>query len=425
MARRGGPFQLLALVTPAAADNTQVIGNGQASCAPAIHEDTLVHTARGLIEAQHLIAEDMVFTLDLVTKAILPTLPTTLVDIGSCQLIEVRVGTRTIRVTPDATFLALVDRRRPGRIRRRFKQEWIRAGDLKAHDIVGVARKTPDLGVVRDLPCSDLMRDRRARGVKLPIRPDDDLMWWIGLYIGDGFVHHSGHRKRVEFAIPATQPDVRLELIAVTASLFGVQARAKDEWRVVVPGIRIVDFVEAIGLGGTALRKRIPHWVYSSPESHRMGFLGGYVDADGDVRAPGKRARNKDMGLTSGNPALLEDARRLAVMCGVRTSSIWDFTSRHPFDRTRTITGYRMRFSGDFDRIPCRSERRIIRMHQRKYFHNNTSVANLPLRSHASEWLGFARVESVSLGGVHRAFVVPAERLVVEGVVVGLAAEHP
>jgi Fe-S cluster assembly protein SufB len=363
---------------------------------------------------------DTVFAFDEDSRTIEAARPSGMIDGGTCGLVEVTIGTRTIRVSTETAFVSLVDRRRSGRMRRRFRREWTKAVDLKKGDIVGIARKTPDLGVVQELAQPSQQRDRRARAVILPTHASDDLLWWSGLYAGDGYVHHSAHRRRVEFAIPATQPDVREELIAVSRRLFGVTARARDEWKVVVPGIRIADYVEAIGLGGKALHKRVPGWVYRSPESHRLAFLGGYVDADGDIRTPGHGGRSKDMGLTSGNAALLEDARRLAVMCGVRTSTIWDFTSRHPHDPYRTVTGYRMRFSGDFDRIGCRSARRTARMHQRKFFHNNTSVGGIPLKSHTSDWLGFARVESVVVGaGRCLTVAIPGRGVVAEGIIVG------
>lgn len=167
----------------------------------------------------------------------------------------------------------------------------------------------------------------------------------------------------------------------------------------VVPGVRLADYVDAIGLHGKALDKRIPTWVFASPEPHRLAFLGGYVDADGSIRTPGPRGRNKDMGLTSANQDLLEDARRLAVSCGIRTSTIWDFKSRHPIDKSRWMTGYRMSFAGDFDRVSCRSERRITRMGKRRWFHNDTSVGGTTIRSHTSAWLGFARIEQIAGAG--------------------------
>lgn len=361
-----------------------------------LHEDTLVHTSRGLIAARDIRSGETIFSLDGATSQIRPA---HVLEVGEAvprELIQVKVGTRTIRVTPDQAFLALVDRRRPGRQRRRFRREWTSADQLRIGDIVAVARKTPDLGAVQRLAMPSRVRDRRARAVRFPFEADPDLMWWSGLYVGDGYIHHTGNSRRVEFAIPASQPDLRIELGAVTKRLFAVEARAPDDWRVVIPGVRIFDFVQAIGLGGTALEKRVPRWVFDSPEPHRLAFLGGYIDADGLVRT----GRSKDMGATSANRALLEDVRQLAVTCGVRTSRVWTFTSRHPNDRTRIMTGYRMQFSGDFDRISCRAMQRRERMRQRRWFHNDTSVGGTKLTPHVSEWLGFAKVEAVARSGL-------------------------
>lgn len=387
----------------------------------ALHEDTLVHTSRGLIPIYDVRQSDTAFSLDEATNEIRPAQVIQLVRSGRCELFELKVGTRTIRTTGDLVVLALIDRRRPGRQRRRYGREWTRITDLKLGDIVGVARKTPDLGMVQQLSLPTTIRDGRARVVHLPETASDDLLWWAGLYAGDGYVHNAGRRhRRVEFAIPATQPDVRDELIRVTRRLFEVDARPKDRWRVVVPGVRIVDFVEAVGLRGKALEKRIPGWVFRSPEPHRLAFLGGYVDADGSIRTPNGRGTSKDMGLTSANSALLEDARRLAVTCGVRTSTIWDFRSRHPTEPSRWMTGYRMQFSGDFDKISCRSDRRITRMRKRKFFHTDTCVGDTTIKSHTSPWLGFGAVDRVTSIGSAPTYTVivaglnlVAERLIV------------
>lgn len=397
--------------------------NEEILATPALHEDTLVHTARGLIAIRDVEPGDAAFALDQPSREIRPATVTARVDRGQAEVCVVQVGTRSIQATADTRLLALIDRRRPGRIRRRFRAEWTRVADLTVGDIVGVARKTPDLGTVQILPRASRVRSSWARSARLPDLADDDLMWWLGLYAGDGFVHHSGReRKRVEFAIPASQPDVREELIRVTKVLFDLDARAKDKWRVVVPGVRLADYVDAIGLHGKALYKRIPTWVFASPEAHRLAFLGGYVDADGSIRTPGPRGRNKDMGLTSANPDLLEDARRLAVSCGIRTSTVWDFKSRHPIDKSRWMTGYRMSFAGDFDRVSCRSERRILRMGKRRWFHTDTSVGGTTIRSHTSAWLGFARIEQIAAAGSATTHWVVTDRessMVAESLIVG------
>ena len=87
------------------------------------------------------------------------------------------------------------------------------------------------------------------------------------------------------------------------------------------------------------------------------------------------------------------------------------------------MTGYRMQFSGEFDRIACRALQRTSRMHKRNWIHNYTSVRNTPLRSHASEWLGFARVRKVTQEAGGRCFSVQAAEpggLVAQGIIVAI-----
>ena len=385
-----------------------------------LHEDTLVHTGRGLVPIKHVEVGDTVFSFDEQKNAMFPAKVEARVPKGLKQVYEVRVGTRAIRATDNHPFLALVDRREPGRVRRRFHREWRYLSELQVGDFVAVARKTPDVGTSQQLRLPSTIRRRNARAVTLPKSTSEDLLWWAGLYIGDGYVHDAGNTRRVEFAIPATQPDLRDELSAVTSRVFGVPAVPADEYKMRVASVRVADYIQAIGLSGNALEKRIPNWVYAAPEAERLAFLGGYVDADGDVRGSGS-FKNKDMGLTSGNAALLEDTRRLAVQCGVRTSRVFDFTSKHPHDRSRTMTGYRLRFSGDFDRVSCRSLRRRDRMFRRAHFHNDSSHGRTTYRSHTTEHLGFARIEAITPAGLAETYDIAVDgphNFVAEGLIV-------
>jgi hypothetical protein len=70
------------------------------------------------------------------------------------------------------------------------------------------------------------------------------------------------------------------------------------------------------------------------------------------------------------------------------------------------MTGYRMQFSGDFDRISCRAAQRRDRMNKRRYFRNNTCVGGTTLRSHTNEWIGFAQVRSVASAGKRQAYAL-------------------
>ncbi|MFO7591666.1 MAG: Fe-S cluster assembly protein SufB, partial [Acidimicrobiia bacterium] len=146
--------------------------------------------------------------------------------------------------------------------------------------------------------------------------------------------------------------------------------------------------------------------------------LAGYVDADGYVRAT---ATSKDMSLTSVHSDLLEDARELAALCGIGSGTVRRFDQKHPLDRDRVMTAYRLRFSGRFDQVPVRSPKRSSRLGARKYAHTFTSAKGTTFRSHTSDMLGYVRIESIEPVGVETVYDIEVEghhNFVAEGFVV-------
>src|SRR5262249_39386453 len=133
----------------------------------------------------------------------------------------------------------------------------------------------------------------------------------------------------------------------------------------------LAEFIELNGFGGGSLSKRVPDWVFGLPRSQRIAFLAGYVDADGYVRDD---AQNHDVSITSANEALLGDAKELLALSGIASGRVNRFTGRRVHDPDRTCFGYRLQLSGKFDRLPCRSPRRVTRMGVRKFVHGYRSA---------------------------------------------------
>jgi len=73
---------------------------------------TKVFTSRGPINVEDVIVGDVVFSLDEDTGRIGPYEVKAATSKGSLPVFKVRVGTRTIRVTENHPFLALLDRRK-------------------------------------------------------------------------------------------------------------------------------------------------------------------------------------------------------------------------------------------------------------------------------------------------------------------------
>ncbi|TMC67584.1 MAG: Fe-S cluster assembly protein SufB, partial [Chloroflexi bacterium] len=86
-----------------------------------LHEETLVHTSDGLKPIKAVEPGDIVFSYDDSLNEIRPARVEARVPKGPKPVFEVKVGTRRIRVTENHPFLTLVDARRPGRLRRRYR----------------------------------------------------------------------------------------------------------------------------------------------------------------------------------------------------------------------------------------------------------------------------------------------------------------
>ncbi|WP_448592597.1 Fe-S cluster assembly protein SufB [Thermoflexus hugenholtzii] len=383
--------------------------------------DTRIYTARGPVPIREVQPGDIVFSYDEESGRLIPARVRGTAFKGEREVFEVRVGTRVIRATANHPFLVLAYDRAPNRQRGRYHLTWKYLYELKPGDLVAVARRLPDVGQEYTLqfPEPDAV-PARAKPIRLPQRTSSDLMWWLGVYIGDGFARFDrrGSKGRVELAIPQTDEGLRLELQRVTHQLFGVEARNGDPYRLTIYSTALARYLEANGFGGNAHTKRVPPWVFSLPEEQRLAFLGGYVDADGYVR---NDRRNHDVALTSVNLALLKDMQALAWTCGIRTSAIHRFESKHPRDPERRITGYRLQLSGDFERLGCRSPQRLERFGMRKYHHKDISARNTTFRDHVNEFVGFARIEAIVPAGIEPVYDIEVEgphNFVAEGVIV-------
>ncbi len=397
--------------------------------------DTRVYTARGLVPIRQVEPGDVVFSFDEQENRIVPARVKARAYKGEREVFEVRVGTRTIRATANHPFLVLSYERKPGRQRGRYRRQWKYLYELKPGDLVAVAKALPDVGqsypltqpeiktqVVGRNQSTEYVLDisDRYNPVTLPERTSVDLMWWLGVYIGDGFIHYTkgADKARVEVAIPASQKQLRAEFGRVTHELFDLPAVNGDTYRLTIYSTILARYLEANGLGGTAHTKRVPEWVYTLPEEERLAFLGGYIDADGYVR---DHAKNHDIVLTSASESLLRDFQALASLCGLPTSRIHRFESKHPFEEGRTIVGYRLQIAGDFERVGCRSPDRVSRMGKRQFFHNHSSARGTSFRNHTNEFIGFVKIEHIEPAGVEPVYDIEVDgphNFVAEGLIV-------
>ncbi len=372
--------------------------------------DSRVWTAdRGFVPIKEIQPGDRVFAYDEAAGRFVAAPVRAAAQTDVRQTYEVQAGSRTIRATDNHPLLVLRDERKPDRQRARYALRWTTVGELRVGDFVAVPRDLPDAGRSLRLP--------RVAGLNGPEKTSPDVLWLLGFFVGDGNLHVSGRTWRVQFAAPAADTEVRTEIARVLREQFGLRAIEADGYRVVVNSKALVEWFERLGFVGSAHSKHVPEWVYRLPLAERLAFLGGWVDADGYIRPE----ESGSVVLTSVNVPLLKQAAELAQLCGLRATDLWRFESPHVRDPERSVVGFRIGISGDFERLDCRNPRRTARYGRRRYAHSDSSARGTTLRAHLTEHLGFARVTGVETAQVEPVYDIEVDgphNFVAEGLVV-------
>jgi len=375
---------------------------------------TRVWTTSGMRPIKELAPGDEVFSLDEASKEIVVAGVVGHRCSGEKEIFEITARGRTIGASSNHPFLVLRDERREGAKHARFHATWVPVEDLEVGDLVAIATDVPDFG----RPAALLAPDR-PEGARFPTATTDDLCWWAGVYLGDGYVKQGAYPV-VEIAVDRTDEELVAEIRRVTRDLFGIElALASDGLRLRGKGTAaLAEFVELNGLGGTSHTKRLPDWCFGLPRSQRLALIAGLLDSDGYVR---DHPTSKDAVFCSANAELLSQLKELLALCGIGSSRVIEVRNRHPFDRDRIMQAYHLRLSGRFDQLPARSPRRRDRLGRRQYAHTYRTAKGTVFRAHTSEMLGFVKIESIEAVGVESVFDVEVSghhNFVAEGFVV-------
>ena len=205
--------------------------------------DTLVWTAnRGQVPIKDVADGDRVFAYDEAGERFVVAPVKASAQTDTRMTYTVATTRRSIRATDNHPMLVLRDERRPGRQRARYARRWVTVGEIKAGDFIAVPRQIPEFGVTAELPS--------VAGLTTPATSTVDLMWLLGLYVGDGNLHLSTKTYRVQFAIPATDVELRAELTRVVKELFGLRCIEADEYRVVVNSKALTEWIVELGFDG-------------------------------------------------------------------------------------------------------------------------------------------------------------------------------
>jgi len=204
--------------------------------------------------------------------------------------------------------------------------EWKKMEDIKVGNLVAISGEIPDNG--RSF-AFDYKQERGNKKIIWPKQSNDELMWLIGFYFGDGYLDDN----RVYFAVPTTDKS-RKKVLDLMKSQFGLTPEIKKQV-LRYNSVALVDFFSKIGLKGNAREKRLPPWIYKLPKNQKIAIIEGYIDADGY-----RRKGHKNISITSVNKQLLKDIKILAISCGLNPTKISKWTRKEKKPLGKEERGY-------------------------------------------------------------------------------------
>ena len=200
------------------------------------------------------------------------------------------------------------------------KITWMPLGNLKTGDLIAISGNMPDRGKPYEI--GKFEHVKKIKNVaSIPTETNEDIMWLMGVYIGDGCMESA----RVNFAVTESDPSNQ-QIKSIIKNVLGLNY---NQYKVTirVGSADLVKLIKLLGFSGNARTKSIPKWVYKLPKSQKLAFIEGYLAADGHI----KRG-HKNVSITSCNRSLLEQLKVLSISAGLNPGKIskWSRTEKKP-----------------------------------------------------------------------------------------------
>ncbi|MCS6937377.1 MAG: Fe-S cluster assembly protein SufB [Candidatus Bipolaricaulota bacterium] len=305
---------------------------------------------RGAVNITEIKPNDYVYALDLNAMEIVKRRVKGIVCTGVKPVFRLTTENyREIKATANHPFLAL---QQSGK---HWKLVWKPLAHLQVGDYIALSQGLPDEGKPYRIAYQPWLKRTRVKP-QLPRETSEDLMWLLGLYLGDGFIERGKNNipRRVYFAVPEGDP-ARPKLTELLQKLFGVEWKPKGI-SVTVNSAVLADFLLSLGLSGTAREKRIPRWVFGLPRRQKLALIEGYLDADGHIRHhQGKDGKlYGQLTFVSCNRELIEDLKLLMISCGLNPLKISSYS------RERVLLGqYKGTYTTHYLNLPYSDLERI------------------------------------------------------------------
>ncbi len=308
----------------------------------------------------------------------------------------VSVGERKIHVTANHPFYSYKHELDDGKQWGRYHLDYVRTDQLQEviipHTSIDYGQpyvlQVPTLTTAFNslnqyAPELSMSRSRASRMTATEYT-DDSIMWLFGYWVGDGNIELKQGKTegvmrwaKVGFSTPR-EDRARGRLVeTMTALVDATPHERADGHHLYWSSKELAEFFHLNGFKGNARTKRVPQWVWSLPESQRLAFIAGYIDADGCVI-------RGQLHIKSVNRQLLEDVASLLVTVGITPRLRTEFSE----PKQVVIMGVPTIAHGAYT-LTFRSDERLLK-------HTSTAIQNKALdqqrTSHTKRAIGRSEI---------------------------------
>jgi len=240
--------------------------------------DSFIMTKDGLKRITKIREGDLIYAFNQKNGDLVLKKCTWVFDNGTKKVYELSTFHHTIKATSNHPFLVV---KRKGRGKEN-KLVWKTLAELTTKDEIIVLKKLSREGSYK-FPAIKLSKKgdykvNKINYVKIPKISSIELMEFLGLYVGDGWVR--SHKAEIGFAIPENT-QARKRLKELYRRIFKKELIGRDKNYIYIYSINLAKFIDSLGFGKGAKNKIIPDWVFTLPQKEKEAFLRGLILSDG------------------------------------------------------------------------------------------------------------------------------------------------
>jgi len=242
-----------------------------------LSKSTMIMTKKGLRKITEIKIGDEVYAFD--QKQHKPVLKkcTGVFENGVRPIYNLETLHHSIKGTPNHPFLIL---QRNGRGKKNCFV-WKTLSKLKEGDEIIILKRLNNNKSVKfnfkKVQKGDY-KVNRLNEINIPEYSNPNLMKYLGLYLGDGWVRPK--KGELGFALPKGF-EGRKALVNIHSRIFGNSINTNDKIYVYVNSVNLARFIDSLGFGSGARNKKIAPWVFTLPQEEKQAFIDGLMLSDG------------------------------------------------------------------------------------------------------------------------------------------------